>query len=223
MDRDPFDRVSRIPPWQRLGGAVQTVGGNEMAVAFIMDFAGGTTDDYDAVVEKMDLGGRLPAGALFHAAGVSDGVLRVCDVWESEEIFQRFAEGKIGPLTQEVGLPRPEVRSFEAQQVRGSATGSVAFVQVVSIPGADAGVFRALDENVLGPGGEVPEACVFHVNGALGDGYAVLDYWTSKAARDEFMASKVGPAAAALGIETEPVIEELTVHNSLTQRATAGV
>jgi hypothetical protein len=37
------------------------------------------------------------------------------------------------------------------------------------------------------------------------------------------MTSEVGPAMAALGIDAEPVIEELTVHNSLTQRTTAGV
>ena len=42
-----------------------------MAVVFIMDFAGGTTEHYDAVLEKMGLGDRLPAGALFHAAGVN--------------------------------------------------------------------------------------------------------------------------------------------------------
>jgi hypothetical protein len=194
-----------------------------MAVAFIMDFAGGTTDDYDAVLEKMDLGGRLPAGALFHAAGVNDDGLRVCDVWESEESFQRFAEAKIGPIAEEVGLPRPEVRSFEAQQVRGSATGAIGFAQIVSVQGGDVEMFRALVAKVLGPGGEVPEACVYHVNGALGDGYTVLDYWSSKAARDEFMASKVAPAMATAGLPAEPVIEELTVHNSLAQRTTAGV
>ena len=194
-----------------------------MAVAFILDFAGGTLDQYDAVLEKMQLGGRLPAGALFHAAGVNDEGLRVCDVWESEEAFQRFAEGSIVPISESVGLPRPEVRTFEANQARGSGTGAVEFVQVVSIPGGDAEMFRALDEKVLGPGGEVPEACVYHVNGALGDGYAVLDYWSSKAARDEFMQSRVGPSVAALGIDAEPVIEELTVHNSLTQQAPASV
>jgi hypothetical protein len=194
-----------------------------MAVAFIMDFAGGTVEDYDAVVEKMELGNKLPPGALFHAAGVTDDGLRVCDVWESAAAFQRFAESSIVPIATEVGLPMPDIRSFEAQQVRGSATGPVEFVQIVSVPGGDAEMFSALDENVLGPGGEVPEPCVLHVNGALGDGYTVLDYWASKAARDEFMASEVGPAMAALGIDAEPVIEELTVHNSLTQRTTAGV
>jgi hypothetical protein len=194
-----------------------------MAVAFIMDFAGGTTDDYDAVLEKMDLGGRLPAGALFHAAGVTENGLRVCDVWESEAVFQRFAEGKIGPITEQVGLPRPEVRSFEVKQVRGSGGGPVEFVQIVAIPGTTEDDFRALDEKVLGPSGEVPEACVYHVNGQLGDAYWVLDYWSSKAARDEFMQAKVGPAVAASGITAEPTIEELTVHNSLTAPATAGV
>jgi hypothetical protein len=194
-----------------------------MAVAFILDFPGGTLDQYDAVLEKMQLDGRLPAGALFHAAGVNDDGLRVCDVWESEEVFRAFAEGTIIPTATEVGLPMPTTRSFEAQQVRGLATGPVEFVQIVSVPGGDAEMFRALDDKVIGPGRDVPEACIFHVNGALGDGYTVLDYWSSKAARDEFMASEVAPAMAALGIDAEPVIEELTVHNSLTQRTTAGV
>jgi hypothetical protein len=194
-----------------------------MAVAFIMDFAGGTTEDYDAVLEKMDLGGRLPAGALFHAAGVNEKGLQVCDVWESEEIYQQFAEGQIGPIAEEVGLPRPEVRSFEAEEVRGAGAGPVEFVQIVAIAGATADDFRALDEKVTGPSREVPDACVYHVNGTLGDGYAVLDYWSSKAARDEFMQTKVGPAMAASGIDAEPAIEELTVHNSLTAPAAAGV
>jgi hypothetical protein len=194
-----------------------------MAVAFILDFAGGTLDQYDAVLEKMDLGGRVPAGGLFHAAGVNENGLRVCDVWESAEIFQRFAEGHIVPTTQEVGLPQPEIRSFEANQVRGAGTGPVEFVQIVSVPGGDAELFQALDAKVTGPSGEVPEACVFHVNGALGDGYTVLDYWSSKAARDEFMQSRVGPAMAALGIDAEPVIQELTVHNSMSPQASAGV
>jgi hypothetical protein len=180
-------------------------------------------EDYDAVLEKMDLGGRLPAGALFHAAGVNEKGLQVCDVWESEEIFQKFADGKIGPITAEVGLPAPEVRSFQAEQVRGAATGPVEFVQIVAIPGATADDFRALDEKVTGPSGEIPDACVYHVNGTLGDGYCVLDYWSSKAARDEFMQTKVGPAVAASGIEAEPAIEELVVHNSLSAPATAGV
>jgi hypothetical protein len=194
-----------------------------MAVAFILDFPGGTLEQYDAVVEKMDLGGRLAPGGLFHAAGATDTGVRVCDVWESEEVFQQFAESKIGPITAEAGLPQPEIRSFEVNQIRGSGGGPVEFVQIIAIPGTTEDDFRALDEKVLAPTGEIPEACVYHVNGQLADSYCVLDYWSSKAARDEFMQSQVGPAMQAAGITAEPSIEELSVHNSLTEPATARV
>ena len=194
-----------------------------MATAYILDFAGGTLAQYDEVLEKMQLGGRLPAGALFHAAGVNGDGLRVCDVWESEEAFQAFAATKIVPITEEAGLPKPDVRSFEAAQVRGIGGRTVEFVQVVTIAGLDGETFRALDDRVLAPSGEVPDTCVFHVNGQLGDGWCVLDYWSSKSARDEFMQSRVGPAVAAAGIQAAPVIEELSVHNSLTATEPAGV
>lgn len=39
-------------------------------------------------------------------AKTDDGI-RVVDVWESDEQFNRFAEEKIGPYTQQVGIPKP--------------------------------------------------------------------------------------------------------------------
>jgi hypothetical protein len=76
---------------------------------------------------------RRAAGAPFHAAGVTANGLRVCDVWESEAVFQKFAEGKIGPITEAVGQPTPEVRSFEISQVRGRPPTSRCFASVASI------------------------------------------------------------------------------------------
>ena len=63
-----------------------------MAHCFIMDFDGATAAQYDAVIEDMELGGRLPAHALYHGAGSPDGrSWRVVDVWETPEDFERFA------------------------------------------------------------------------------------------------------------------------------------
>lgn len=84
-----------------------------MAVAFIMDFEGGTLDQYDQVMEKMDLGDSVPDNAHFHWAAETDGGVRVVDVWESDEAFQAFAEEKIGPYTAEVGLSEPVIERFE--------------------------------------------------------------------------------------------------------------
>jgi len=96
--------------------AVYTRTGAEMKVAVQMDFEGATLDQYDAVLAKMGLkpGGPGPAGAISHWAAKTDGGLRVIDVWETRELFERFAQEQIGPFTQEVGFSGPpEMQFFE--------------------------------------------------------------------------------------------------------------
>jgi hypothetical protein len=43
----------------------------------------------------------------------TDGGIRVVDVWQSAEQFQRFADDRIGPVTQEFGMKPPEVQMYE--------------------------------------------------------------------------------------------------------------
>jgi hypothetical protein len=42
----------------------------------------------------------------------TDDGIRVTDVWESREQFEKFAEEEIGPRTQEAGIPAPPQVSF---------------------------------------------------------------------------------------------------------------
>ena len=83
-----------------------------MAVGLILDFKGGTLDQYDQILEKMDLGGKVPPGAIFHWAAATDDGIRVVDVWEDRATFEKFAEEKIGPLSAEVGAPQPEITEY---------------------------------------------------------------------------------------------------------------
>jgi hypothetical protein len=100
-----------------------------MAMAFELRFAGGTTDQYDQVIQKMGFSkeGTGPPGALFHWVAATDEGLLVVDVWESQEVFDRFAREQIVPYTQEIGLPSPEIRSYQVhnylvgQDLKGSA------------------------------------------------------------------------------------------------------
>jgi hypothetical protein len=80
-----------------------------MAVAVVLDFEGATLDQYDKTCELMGLTPRGPApeGALFHWVTETDGGVRVTDVWESQELFDAFAEQKIGPLSAQAGFPGP--------------------------------------------------------------------------------------------------------------------
>lgn len=87
-----------------------------MAVAVQLEFKGATLDQYDQVVKKMGFSprGKGAPGGIFHwVTKTSDGI-RVTDVWESRDVFDTFAQEKIGPITQEVGIPAPpDITFFE--------------------------------------------------------------------------------------------------------------
>jgi hypothetical protein len=87
-----------------------------MAVAVEMSFRGATLDQYDQVIEKMGLtpGKSGPPGAISHWVAKTDDGIRVVDVWESKERFERFAQEQIRPYTQEAGFKEePEMRFYE--------------------------------------------------------------------------------------------------------------
>jgi hypothetical protein len=87
-----------------------------VAVGIVLDFEGGTLDQYDQVVQKMGLtpGGPTPPGALFHWVTKTDNGFRVTDVWETQAAFDQFAQEQIGPYSAEVGLPEPQIAVHEA-------------------------------------------------------------------------------------------------------------
>lgn len=87
-----------------------------MAVAVQLDFKGGTLDQYDEIIKKMGFQPHGPGGpgGLFHWVTRTDDGIRVTDVWESRDLFDKFAQEKIGPISQQVGVPAPpEIQFFE--------------------------------------------------------------------------------------------------------------
>ncbi|MGZ4168828.1 MAG: hypothetical protein ACXVRW_11250 [Solirubrobacteraceae bacterium] len=87
-----------------------------MAVAVVMEFEGGTLDQYDEVVDRMGFAheGAGAQGGLFHWVTKTDTGIRVTDVWETREQFDEFATDQIGPITRDVGIPQsPEVSFHE--------------------------------------------------------------------------------------------------------------
>ena len=43
-----------------------------MAIAKLLEFAGVTSDQYDRVLERLELGGKLSSGGVYHIAGPTD-------------------------------------------------------------------------------------------------------------------------------------------------------
>jgi len=191
-----------------------------MTVALVLDFPGGTMDQHDQAVERMHLDGRLAPGGLHHLAGSYAGGLRVIDVWEDIEHFERFRDEQLAPHLDALGLPQPSVRVIEIDEEKAGNGEAPALVQCVTIPGLDREAFHAADREIR-PNGEMPPAITFHVNGPYDGGWCVIDGWTSKAARDQFLETRIRPVFAKVRLSGEPTIEDLLVEATL--RAAAAV
>ena len=73
-----------------------------MAVVLMLELPGMTPEIYDAINERIGFPGTVPEGLETHIAGVEETGMRVVDVWESEEQFERFLQGKLLPAMGEI-------------------------------------------------------------------------------------------------------------------------
>jgi hypothetical protein len=83
-----------------------------MAVGVLNEFPG-TVEMYDQVNAKLDPESNPPDGLILHTAGAIEGGMRVFDVWESAEAFERFVEDRLDPAIREVAgenAPQPTKR-----------------------------------------------------------------------------------------------------------------
>jgi hypothetical protein len=79
-----------------------------MAVVVIQDFES-TREEYDQVVEKLDAENNPPDGVIVHTGmDIGGGKMRVVDVWESEDAYQKFVQERLIPIIAEVAPDAPE-------------------------------------------------------------------------------------------------------------------
>ena len=84
-----------------------------MQIARIFDGKGWTPEQYDELIERMDIGGHAAPGVVFHWAARTDEGMRAVDVYESREAADLLVQEKVGPLAADLGLPMPEISEFE--------------------------------------------------------------------------------------------------------------
>jgi hypothetical protein len=86
-----------------------------MATVMVMKWPSISRDDYERAREAVNWEGDTPEGAIFHVSWFEDG-LRVIDVWDSEDDFNRFANERLMPKLQELGIgsDQPDVEFHDA-------------------------------------------------------------------------------------------------------------
>jgi hypothetical protein len=83
-----------------------------------MKWPGVTQDQYDQALNLVRWETDTPAGAKFHVASFNDSGLRVTDVWDSAEDFDRFVEERLMPGVQQLGIAgEPSVEITEVHRI----------------------------------------------------------------------------------------------------------
>jgi len=84
-----------------------------MGTVMLMEWPGLTQEQYDRVMTNLGLDKNPPTGAIFHVAGFTGGSLRVLDVWDSQQAFERFQNERLTPAVQKAGITsQPKVQFF---------------------------------------------------------------------------------------------------------------
>ncbi len=88
-----------------------------MAIGFIFNNPGQTKEQYDAVVEQLNLAESLPEGWIFHVAGPTEDGWRVVEVWESQEAADAYFQGRLGQVLQNAGVSLGQPDTFTVYNV----------------------------------------------------------------------------------------------------------
>ena len=83
-----------------------------MALAVLFKPDGMDTRGYDETIRRLEAAGAgSPPGRLYHACHGEGSDLRVVDIWESMETFEKFGQ-TLMPILQEIGIDpgTPEIR-----------------------------------------------------------------------------------------------------------------
>jgi hypothetical protein len=76
-----------------------------------------TTEQYDETIRRLEGAGDFPPDGLeYHVCFLSDGNVRVSEIWNSLEQFQAFGE-RLMPLLADVGIDAGEPEMFEVHNI----------------------------------------------------------------------------------------------------------
>jgi len=88
-----------------------------MAVVLRFTSPGMTTAKYDETVKRLEQAGAgAPAGRLYHVCFGDKDNLRVSDIWDSTESFERFGE-TLRPILLELGIDPGEPEVIEVYNI----------------------------------------------------------------------------------------------------------
>ena len=89
-----------------------------MAVLVTSFLPGGTAEQDDAMVQALDLETNPPPGARVRMAGPWESGWRIVSLWDSQEAFEAFRDGRLLPALERAGRPVPTFEIWPLERLR---------------------------------------------------------------------------------------------------------
>jgi hypothetical protein len=193
-----------------------------MAISAVLLFKsnGDVRKIYDAVIDEMGVRDKSPQGAIYHVCAPVEGGLRVFDVWESRNDFDRFAKDKITPLTAKHGLQAPQLEIQDVHEmVPGRLTSHKGTCMIAEFEGDSGQLLSLIDQanKRMSINANPPEGLIFHYATATPKGARVIDHWRSREDFENFVDDQLADTIAALHLP-QPHITYLDVYNTIDRR-----
>jgi quinol monooxygenase YgiN len=169
-----------------------------MAILMLLEFEGGTREQYDQVDEI--LGGvtvdNAPEGLISHSAAISEDGLVVADVWESPEALQAFFDTQLGAALEQAEIPQTEPRILPVHNhIHGSGL-HPGVVMIAEIEGMTTDDYDRMTDDLEAHGGDgSAHPAVSHIAATDGETLVVVDVWESEEAFGQFAESELAPRA----------------------------
>jgi len=89
-----------------------------MATAMLMNWSGVTLEQYDACIRRLGVEGSPAPGIFLHVAGPTADGVRILELWDTREGFERFLRDRLLPTARDIGFEgEPNVEFYPVHNV----------------------------------------------------------------------------------------------------------
>jgi hypothetical protein len=173
-----------------------------MSVLMLLEWREIPFATYERVNEIMggDAGADAPAGLVDHVACDSGHGMLIADVWESQDLLDRFLETRLAPALNRANVPDGQPRMLQVHNRLVGRSHEPNVLVLLDIADFDADAYdemiNQMDALARGAHPAVAHTAALREDG----GIVVADLWDSAASFRAFAHDQIAPAAATVGL-----------------------
>jgi hypothetical protein len=90
----------------------------DMLTVMSLEWPGLTPDQYNQIMRALDFDKKPADGEVLHVAGFAGGTLRVFDIWESQQAYEKFQKERLAAILQKVGVSgQPKIEFYPLHNI----------------------------------------------------------------------------------------------------------